>query len=177
MDLSVLASRNTVGITLSRRTHCGVHINADCRYKAPDNLAGIYKSNSSNGDDGVGYRIRPIIYLLELEGKLSSVDLTTFQLAGAGFPPLALQQAAVGDPAAPLAQGDAADSDVLEGGRHRAAVCPSGSCRVIEVPEVACCLQPVINIIPLQLLAYNLTVLQGFDVDQPRNLEKSVTTQ
>jgi hypothetical protein len=39
---------------------------------------GIYKSNSSNGDDGVGYKIRPI-YLLELEGKLSSVDLTTFQ--------------------------------------------------------------------------------------------------
>nr|ACF81430.1 unknown [Zea mays] len=59
-----------------------------------------------------------------------------------------------------------------------AAVCPSGgSCRVIEVPQVADCLQPVINIIPLQLLAYHLTVLRGFDVDQPRNLAKSVTTQ
>ncbi|GJM88092.1 hypothetical protein PR202_ga04117 [Eleusine coracana subsp. coracana] len=57
------------------------------------------------------------------------------------------------------------------------AVCRSGSCRVIEVPEVADCLQPVINIIPLQLLAYHLTVLRGFDVDQPRNLAKSVTTQ
>jgi glucosamine--fructose-6-phosphate aminotransferase (isomerizing) len=31
------------------------------------------------------------------------------------------------------------------------AVCPSGSCRVIEVPQVADCLQPVINIIPLQV--------------------------
>ncbi|CAN6443265.1 unnamed protein product [Victoria cruziana] len=56
-------------------------------------------------------------------------------------------------------------------------VCPGGSCRVIEVPEVEDCLQPVINIIPLQLLAYHLTVLRGFDVDQPRNLAKSVTTQ
>lgn len=95
------------------------------------------------------------------------------------------------------------------------AVSPNGSCRVIEVPGVADCLQPVINIIPLQvflrlfsyfsvkssnlpfhvclfttilltgllslflvqLLAYHLTVLRGFDVDQPRNLAKSVTTQ
>ncbi|KAK9683027.1 hypothetical protein RND81_10G113500 [Saponaria officinalis] len=58
-----------------------------------------------------------------------------------------------------------------------ASVCPSGSCRVIEVPQVEDCLQPVINIIPLQLLAYHLTVLRGFNVDQPRNLAKSVTTQ
>ncbi|XP_078435821.1 putative glucosamine-fructose-6-phosphate aminotransferase [Wolffia australiana] len=50
------------------------------------------------------------------------------------------------------------------------------SCRVIEVPLVSDCLQPVINIVPLQLLAYHLTVLRGFDVDQPRNLAKSVTT-
>ncbi|CAI9117548.1 OLC1v1018950C1 [Oldenlandia corymbosa var. corymbosa] len=52
-----------------------------------------------------------------------------------------------------------------------------GSCRVIEVPHVVDCLQPVINIIPLQLLAYHLTVLRGYNVDQPRNLAKSVTTQ
>lgn len=58
-----------------------------------------------------------------------------------------------------------------------AAVCPGESCRVIEVPQVEDCLQPVVNIIPLQLLAYHLTVLRGFNVDQPRNLAKSVTTQ
>ncbi|KAK1319565.1 Glutamine--fructose-6-phosphate aminotransferase [isomerizing] [Acorus calamus] len=56
-------------------------------------------------------------------------------------------------------------------------VCAGGSCRVIEVPQVVDCLQPVINIVPLQLLAYHLTVLRGFNVDQPRNLAKSVTTQ
>ncbi|KAG2665232.1 hypothetical protein I3843_16G116800 [Carya illinoinensis] len=57
------------------------------------------------------------------------------------------------------------------------AVCLGGSCRIIEVPQVEDCLQPVVNIIPLQLLAYHLTVLRGFNVDQPRNLAKSVTTQ
>jgi len=36
-------------------------------------------------------------------------------------------------------------------------------------------LQPVINIVPLQLLSYHLTVLRGYNVDQPRNLAKSVT--
>ncbi|XP_043693398.1 glutamine--fructose-6-phosphate aminotransferase [isomerizing] 2-like [Telopea speciosissima] len=56
-------------------------------------------------------------------------------------------------------------------------VCPGGSCRVIEVPQVEDCLQPVVNVVPLQLLAYHLTVLRGYNVDQPRNLAKSVTTQ
>ncbi|XP_044483358.1 glutamine--fructose-6-phosphate aminotransferase [isomerizing] 2-like isoform X1 [Mangifera indica] len=58
-----------------------------------------------------------------------------------------------------------------------ASVCPGNSCRVIEVPIVEDCLQPVINIVPLQLLAYHLTVLRGYNVDQPRNLAKSVTTE
>ncbi|KGN61365.1 glutamine--fructose-6-phosphate aminotransferase [isomerizing] 2 [Cucumis sativus] len=56
-------------------------------------------------------------------------------------------------------------------------VCPGDSCRVIEVPQVEDCLQPVVNIIPLQLLAYHLTVLRGYNCDQPRNLAKSVTTE
>ncbi|XP_057514124.1 glutamine--fructose-6-phosphate aminotransferase [isomerizing] 1-like isoform X1 [Actinidia eriantha] len=58
-----------------------------------------------------------------------------------------------------------------------ASVTMGGSCRVIEVPQVEDCLQPVINIVPLQLLAYHLTVLRGYNVDQPRNLAKSVTTE
>ncbi|KAB2033540.1 hypothetical protein ES319_D04G024900v1 [Gossypium barbadense] len=60
---------------------------------------------------------------------------------------------------------------------HVASVCPGGGCRVIEVPQVEDCLQPVVNIVPFQLLAYHLTVLRGYNVDQPRNLAKSVTTQ
>jgi len=48
---------------------------------------------------------------------------------------------------------------------------------IIKVPEIADCLQPLVNIIPLQLLAYHLTVLRGHNVDQPRNLAKSVTVE
>ena len=44
-----------------------------------------------------------------------------------------------------------------------------------QVPEVDECLQPIVNIVPLQLLSYHLTVLRGYNVDQPRNLAKSVT--
>ena len=41
--------------------------------------------------------------------------------------------------------------------------------------QVVDCLQPIVNIVPLQLLSYHLTVLRGHNVDQPRNLAKSVT--
>jgi glucosamine--fructose-6-phosphate aminotransferase (isomerizing) len=48
---------------------------------------------------------------------------------------------------------------------------------VIEVPHVDDFLQPVLSIIPLQLLAYHIAVLRGCDVDKPRNLAKSVTVE
>jgi glucosamine--fructose-6-phosphate aminotransferase (isomerizing) len=48
---------------------------------------------------------------------------------------------------------------------------------VIYVPEAPMLLSPVVNIIPLQLLAYQLAVRRGCDVDQPRNLAKSVTVE
>lgn len=44
-----------------------------------------------------------------------------------------------------------------------------------QVPLVDGALQPVVNIVPLQLLSYHLTLLRGYNVDQPRNLAKSVT--
>lgn len=50
-----------------------------------------------------------------------------------------------------------------------------GKYPVIQVPHVDDALQPVVNIIPLQLLSYHLTCLRGYNVDQPRNLAKSVT--
>ena len=46
---------------------------------------------------------------------------------------------------------------------------------VIELPNVIECLEPLIATIPLQLLAYHIAVCKGKDVDQPRNLAKSVT--
>ena len=47
----------------------------------------------------------------------------------------------------------------------------------ITVPATAECLSPIINIIPLQLLSYYVACLKGCDVDQPRNLAKSVTVE
>src|SRR5688572_6883158 len=47
----------------------------------------------------------------------------------------------------------------------------------IEVPSTVDCLQAIVNIIPLQLLSYHIAVLRGFNVDQPRNLAKSVTVE
>jgi glucosamine--fructose-6-phosphate aminotransferase (isomerizing) len=48
---------------------------------------------------------------------------------------------------------------------------------VIEVPETIEALSPLINTIPLQLLSYHIAVMRGCNVDQPRNLAKSVTVE
>jgi glucosamine--fructose-6-phosphate aminotransferase (isomerizing) len=48
---------------------------------------------------------------------------------------------------------------------------------VLTVPEMPELLAPIVNVIPLQLLAYYLAVRRGCDVDQPRNLAKSVTVE
>jgi glucosamine--fructose-6-phosphate aminotransferase (isomerizing) len=48
---------------------------------------------------------------------------------------------------------------------------------VIEVPPAADLLAPIVTVIPLQLLAYHIAVRRGCDVDQPRNLAKSVTVE
>ena len=48
---------------------------------------------------------------------------------------------------------------------------------VIEIPDTLECLEPLIATIPLQLLAYHIAVCKGKNVDQPRNLAKSVTVE
>jgi len=48
---------------------------------------------------------------------------------------------------------------------------------VIEIPETDDFLDPLITVIPLQLLAYHIAVMRGCNVDQPRNLAKSVTVE
>lgn len=47
----------------------------------------------------------------------------------------------------------------------------------IELPDLPECLTPLISTLPLQLLAYHIAVCKGLDVDQPRNLAKSVTVE
>ena len=48
---------------------------------------------------------------------------------------------------------------------------------VIEVPETLECLTPLLTTIPLQLLSYHIAIMRGCNVDQPRNLAKSVTVE
>jgi glucosamine--fructose-6-phosphate aminotransferase (isomerizing) len=48
---------------------------------------------------------------------------------------------------------------------------------VIYIPKALDFVLPLLSIIPLQLLAYHIAVLRGCDVDQPRNLAKSVTVE
>ena len=47
----------------------------------------------------------------------------------------------------------------------------------IEIPETEECLDPILSIVPLQLLSYHIAVKKGRDVDMPRNLAKSVTVE
>jgi glucosamine--fructose-6-phosphate aminotransferase (isomerizing) len=58
------------------------------------------------------------------------------------------------------------DEDVKQHGDH-----------LITVPEAPELLQPILTVVPLQLLAYHAAVLRGHDVDKPRNLAKSVTVE
>jgi len=48
---------------------------------------------------------------------------------------------------------------------------------IIEIPRVHKVVFPILATIPLQLLAYHMAVIRGCDVDQPRNLAKSVTVE
>ncbi len=48
---------------------------------------------------------------------------------------------------------------------------------VIRIPETAEFLSPLLTVVPLQLLSYHIAVMRGCDVDQPRNLAKSVTVE
>ena len=48
---------------------------------------------------------------------------------------------------------------------------------VVALPVVDAFVTPILNMIPVQLLAYHIAVWRGADVDQPRNLAKSVTVE
>lgn len=54
---------------------------------------------------------------------------------------------------------------------------PDGKVTLIEVPQVHPILSPIMYTVPLQLLAYHVAALKGTDIDQPRNIAKSVTVE
>src|SRR2546426_5704180 len=143
---------------------------------------------------------------LELDGQISAVarelaHATDFLYLGRGVQfPIALEGAlklgpialiADGLPVVALAPRDSSYDRMLgnmEEVRARdgllIAVCHPGdravaskAQHVIEVPPCAELLAPLLTVVPLQLLAYHVAVRRGCDVDQPRNLAKSVTVE
>ena len=74
--------------------------------------------------------------------------------------------------------------EVIARGGRVIAVCSVGDDEMagrvettIEIPSLDEDLDPLLLSVPLQLLAYHIAVLKGTDVDQPRNLAKSVTVE
>lgn len=62
-------------------------------------------------------------------------------------------------------------------GTSQSIVGHSESCQVMTIKDVSSFVEPIIFTIPLQLLAYHVAIINGTDVDQPRNLAKSVTVE
>ncbi|WP_322795319.1 glutamine--fructose-6-phosphate transaminase (isomerizing) [Tepidiforma sp.] len=71
------------------------------------------------------------------------------------------------------ARGGPVTAVITEGDEQLTALCDA----VIPVPPVSSWLEPVVAVVPLQLLAYDVAVQRGCDVDQPRNLAKTVTVE
>ena len=74
--------------------------------------------------------------------------------------------------------------EVRARGAHVIAVATEGDGRavphadeVLEVPRTDWMLQPILAVVPLQMLAYRIARLRGLNVDQPRNLAKTVTVE
>jgi glucosamine--fructose-6-phosphate aminotransferase (isomerizing) len=118
---------------------------------------------------------RGVQYPVAMEGalKLKEISYIHAEAYPAGelkHGPLALVDADM--PVVVVAPNDA----LLDADQH-AGVHPSSSVHVMEVPSMGEHITPIVYTIPLQLLAYYAAVLKGTDIDQPRNLAKSVTVE
>ena len=60
---------------------------------------------------------------------------------------------------------------------HKVMITPESGLKVFTMPSVADEVAPIVYTIPLQLLSYYVAIIKGTDVDQPRNLAKSVTVE
>ncbi|CAE6227487.1 unnamed protein product [Arabidopsis arenosa] len=208
---------NTVGSSIARKTHCGVHINAGAEIGVASTKA--YTSQIvvmvmlalAIGSDTISsqkrreaiidglldlpYKVKEVLKLDEEMKDLAQllIDEQSLLVFGRGYNYATALEGALKVKEVALMHSEGILAGEMKHGplalvdenlpiaviatRDAASVSSSGSCRAIEVPQVEDCLQPVLNIVPLQLLAYHLTVLRGHNVDQPRNLAKSVTTQ
>ncbi|KAI0676391.1 L-glutamine D-fructose 6-phosphate amidotransferase [Trametes maxima] len=234
---------NTVGSTISRETHCGVHINAgpeigvastkaytsqyiallmmalqlsedrislterrnqiiDGLHKLPSQIKKVLEGDKGLQElaTGVLANQRSLLlmgrgyqYATCLEGALKIKEISYMHSEGilAGelkHGPLALidenmpviivmtQDSLYPKVQSAYAQITARKAQPIVVCNEDDGAIPKG-CKTIRVPRSVDCLQGILNIIPLQLLSYHLAVKNGFDVDFPRNLAKSVTTE
>jgi glucosamine--fructose-6-phosphate aminotransferase (isomerizing) len=139
------------------------------------------------------YLGRQYLYPVALEGALKLKEIS--YIHAEGYPAAELKHGplALVDPQTPsvvLCSADGVFAKVLgnleeikaRGGPVIAVVCEGQEAdvradAVLTVPEVAAYLQPLVTVVPLQLLAYETALLRGCDVDKPRNLAKSVTVE
>ncbi|KAN0125552.1 L-glutamine D-fructose 6-phosphate amidotransferase [Russula decolorans] len=234
---------NTVGSTISRETHCGVHINA-----GPEVGVASTKAYTSQyiallmmalqlSEDRISFterRTQIIAGLHSLPGQIRTVlsqdkalkemaegvlaNSTSLLLMGRGYQYATCLEGALkikeisymhseGILAGELKHGplalidenmpviivmtrdslypkvQSAFSQITARKAQPIVICNEGDegiskdVKTIRVPQTVDCLQGLLNIIPLQLLSYYLAVNKGFDVDFPRNLAKSVTTE
>jgi glucosamine--fructose-6-phosphate aminotransferase (isomerizing) len=140
------------------------------------------------------YLGRGIDYPIALEGALKLKEIS--YIHAEGYPagemkhgPIALIEPDL--PTVALASGNhvfekmvsnlqevkARDGKVLVVTDHPAEDLEGCADEILPVPTVDRLLQPIVDVIPLQLLAYHVAVRRGADVDQPRNLAKSVTVE
>ncbi|MDP3541044.1 MAG: glutamine--fructose-6-phosphate transaminase (isomerizing) [Elusimicrobiota bacterium] len=137
---------------------------------------------------------RGVNYATALEGALKLKEISYIHAEGFAAGEMKHGPLALIDPGMPVVA-IATRSDVLEKtlsnieeakarGARLIALCTEGDRRlrgmadhILELPPVGEHLSPILNILPLQLLAYHAADLRGCDVDQPRNLAKSVTVE
>ncbi|MCR4294075.1 MAG: SIS domain-containing protein, partial [Elusimicrobia bacterium] len=137
---------------------------------------------------------RGVNYATALEGALKLKEISYIHAEGFAAGEMKHGPLALIDRQMPVVA-IATRSDVLEKtlsnieeakarGARLIALCTEGDRRlhgkadhILEVPSIGEHLSPILNILPLQLLAYHAADLRGCDVDQPRNLAKSVTVE
>ncbi|KAF9482279.1 L-glutamine D-fructose 6-phosphate amidotransferase [Pholiota conissans] len=233
---------NTVGSTLSRETHCGVHINA-----GPEVGVASTKAYTSQyvallmialqlSEDRISFTERrnqiidglhalpgQIKKVLELDSQIQQLAATVYEnksllLMGRGYQYATCLEGALkikeisymhseGILAGELKHGplalvdenmpviiimtqdslypkvQSAFAQITARKAQPIVLCNEGDdgiapgVKAIRVPKTVDCLQGLLNIIPLQILSYHLAVKNGCDVDFPRNLAKSVTTE
>jgi glucosamine--fructose-6-phosphate aminotransferase (isomerizing) len=137
---------------------------------------------------------RGIQYPIALEGALKLKEISYVHAEGYPAGEMKHGPIALIDPGLPvigIAVGDPLYEKVVSNLRevkardgHLIAVVSEGDTEVrsladvtLEVPHVSSALQPLVTVLPLQLLAYHVARRRGCDVDQPRNLAKSVTVE